>query len=509
MKNISKVFLLLFFSSSVFSQTHTYNEEFQVNTYTTLDQIKPRLTSLSKGGFVVVWQSWSQDSSSYGIYAQIYDNDGLKTGTEFRVNSYTTGYQLDPSVSGLINGNFVICWSSEDQDGSGYGIYCQIFDPSGIKIGNEFRANTYTLNNQTISDICGLNNGRFVICWQSRDQDGSWDGIYAQIYKENGEIFGNEFRVNTYQVNNQEDAAISSSTNGNFLISWTSDNQGEDEHGIFAQIFNGDGQKIGSELHVNTYSTNNQIHSDNCQLNNGNFIICWQTDDLDGSGYGIYGQLFDSTGIKISEEFQINSYTNSNQVFSNVSRLLHGGFVVCWESYMQDGDRDGIFAQSFDSSGVKVGQEFMVNSYTHEYQQHPSVSNLTNGDFVICWDSYGQDGSAGGIFGKLFPEVVTTVNDNLLFSSFFSLFQNYPNPFNPTTKIKFTIPANVGTSRDLSLRIYDALGNEITTLVNEHKPPGTYEVEFSANDFSLTSGIYFYKLTVGQFSDTRKMLLIK
>jgi hypothetical protein len=176
---------------------------------------------------------------------------------------------------------------------------------------------------------------------------------------------------------------------------------------------------------------------------------------------------------------------------------------------MQDGDRDGIFAQSFDSSGVKVGQEFMVNSYTHEYQQHPSVSNLTNGDFVICWDSYGQDGSAGGIFGKLFPEVVTTVNDNLLFSSFFSLFQNYPNPFNPTTKIKFTIPANVGTSRDLSLRIYDALGNEITTLVNEHKPPGTYEVEFSANDFSLTSGIYFYKLTVGQFSDTRKMLLIK
>ena len=53
------------------------------------------------------------------------------------------------------------------------------------------------------------------------------------------------------------------------------------------------------------------------------------------------------------------------------------------------------------------------------------------------------------------------------------------------------------------------MGNEITTLVNEHKPPGAYEVEFSADDFSLTSGIYFYKLTVGQFSDTRKMLLIK
>ena len=61
----------------------------------------------------------------------------------------------------------------------------------------------------------------------------------------------------------------------------------------------------------------------------------------------------------------------------------------------------------------------------------------------------------------------------------------------------------------VQLKVYDILGNEITTLVNEQKPPGTYEVEFSADEFGLTSGIYFYKLTVGQFSDTRKMLLIK
>ncbi len=90
----------------------------------------------------------------------------------------------------------------------------------------------------------------------------------------------------------------------------------------------------------------------------------------------------------------------------------------------------------------------------------------------------------------------------------FSLSQNYPNPFNPTTKIKYTIPA-VGTGNTLSvqLKVYDILGNEIAILVNEEKPAGTYEVEFGAKN--LPSGMYFYKLTVGNNSEIKKMMLLK
>ncbi len=88
----------------------------------------------------------------------------------------------------------------------------------------------------------------------------------------------------------------------------------------------------------------------------------------------------------------------------------------------------------------------------------------------------------------------------------FSLSQNYPNPFNPTTKIKFTVP-NVVTSRDLSLRVYDILGNEIATLLDEQKQSGTYEVEFNAT--GLSSGIYFYRLTAGNASITKQMMLVK
>jgi len=100
----------------------------------------------------------------------------------------------------------------------------------------------------------------------------------------------------------------------------------------------------------------------------------------------------------------------------------------------------------------------------------------------------------------------------------FSLSQNYPNPFNPSTKIKFEVPDQSAVSgrnetRLVTLKVYDVLGNEIATLVNEEKQPGTYEVEFNvvgtSRDLSLPSGIYFYQLKAGDYVKTRKMILLK
>ncbi len=92
----------------------------------------------------------------------------------------------------------------------------------------------------------------------------------------------------------------------------------------------------------------------------------------------------------------------------------------------------------------------------------------------------------------------------------FYLEQNYPNPFNPSTKIKYTIPSVTLSEVEgslVTLKVYDILGNEIATLVNEEKPAGSYEVEFDAT--GLTSGVYFYKLQSNDFSDTKKMILIR
>ena len=90
----------------------------------------------------------------------------------------------------------------------------------------------------------------------------------------------------------------------------------------------------------------------------------------------------------------------------------------------------------------------------------------------------------------------------------FSLSQNYPNPFNPATKIRFSLPLpSKGGVQKVKLMIYDILGSEITTLVNEQLQPGTYEIEWDATNYP--SGVYYYKLVTSDYIETRKMVLIK
>lgn len=109
--------------------------------------------------------------------------------------------------------------------------------------------------------------------------------------------------------------------------------------------------------------------------------------------------------------------------------------------------------------------------------------------------------------------VTVDVNDEAFAPHKFVLEQNYPNPFNPTTTIRYSVPGNVETRHGVSLRVYDVLGNEVATLVNEEKPAGIYEVDFSIGSFgnasNLSSGIYYYRLQAGAFNDTKKMILIK
>ena len=109
----------------------------------------------------------------------------------------------------------------------------------------------------------------------------------------------------------------------------------------------------------------------------------------------------------------------------------------------------------------------------------------------------------------------SSVQQNKIYFPGFDLSQNYPNPFNPTTTIKYSIPS-VGAEHvqplHVLLKVYDLLGREVATLVNEEKPPGNYEVTFSVETRrgeSLPTGVYFYRLTAGSYSETKKMVLIK
>jgi hypothetical protein len=115
--------------------------------------------------------------------------------------------------------------------------------------------------------------------------------------------------------------------------------------------------------------------------------------------------------------------------------------------------------------------------------------------------------------GVIIVQNPVSVDDGELVADKFELMQNYPNPFNPSTNIGFRI----SDRGFVSLKVYNILGDEVATLVNEEKQSGVYEVVFSAKGgsasgrdaYSLSSGIYFYKLQAGSFVETKKMILLR
>jgi len=108
-----------------------------------------------------------------------------------------------------------------------------------------------------------------------------------------------------------------------------------------------------------------------------------------------------------------------------------------------------------------------------------------------------------GMVGSIIASLPTGVKNKNILAASFSLGQNYPDPFNPGTKIKYSVPYIT----HVLLKVYDLLGNEVGTLVNEEKPAGNYEITWNAAD--LSGGVYFYQMKAGNFIQTKKMILLK
>ncbi len=189
------------------------------------------------GDFVVAWMSNGQDGSGYGIYAQRYTAAGVAVGSEFRVNTFTTGAQRLPSVALDADGDFVVAWQSAAQDGSGYGIYAKRYTAAGAVIGAEFRVNTFTTGAQINPSVAVDADGDFVVAWQSNGQDGSGYGVYAQRYTPAGAAVGMEFLVNTYTSSGQITPSVSMDAGGDFVVAWASFGQDLSNYGVYAQRY--------------------------------------------------------------------------------------------------------------------------------------------------------------------------------------------------------------------------------------------------------------------------------
>ena len=334
-------------------------------------------------------------------------------GGEFQVNTYTTGDQDFPAVAINSDGTFVIAWQSYGQDGSKDGIFAQVFDAGGAKDGSEFALNTHTTDSQRRPAIAGGPPGKFVVVWQSYYQDGSFVGVFGRLISGNTPS-GAEFQVNTYTTDDQGYPAAAMAGDGSFVVVWHSDDP--NRKGIFGQRFAANATPIGGEFEVFSTTGTAPLTPSIAMDTSGNFVVVW-VDFLDGSGSGVGGQRFDASGAKVGPAFPINTHTTGDQKGAQVAMGRHGDFVVVWSDYAgEDGDHSGVFGQRFNASAEKVGSEFQVNSHTQYYQDNASVAMESSGGFVVTWND-DASGTAFGVEGQRFDRTGAEVGPEFKISA--------------------------------------------------------------------------------------------
>lgn len=329
--------------------------EFGVNSYTTGGQRYPSIAMDATGDFVVAWQSTGQDGSSYGVYGQRYNAAGVAQGPEFRVNSYTTGNQGGPSVAMDADGDFIVAWTSYGQGANPSGIYAQRYAAQGVPQGGEFRVSAATSAYQALGSVAMDADGDFVVTWSSREQNAYADGVYARRFDAAGVPRGAEFRVDSFTTDYQIELSVAMDADGDFVVTWThatfDPGSGWVAIDVYARRYGGEGIPQGGQSRVNTFTSNRQGFSTLAMNADGDLVIAWQSRGQDGQDYGVYAQRYDAAGLPQGDEFRVNTFTMRDQYSPEVALSAAGDFVVIWGGLYDSGGRGGVLAQRFTTFG--------------------------------------------------------------------------------------------------------------------------------------------------------------
>lgn len=375
-----------------------WQDEVVVNTTTTGIQWDPSTAMDAAGNYVVIWDG-NGNGDSRGVYAQRFNAGGDPVGEEFRVNIYTTGLQQYANVAMSADGGFVVTWQSENQDGSGSGIYARRYDSAGAPQGGEFRINTYTIGAQSDPSISMNDSGAFIVTWVS-SQDGSGTGIMGRRYDAAGMPIGGEFIVNGNASGNQSSPSAGIQSNGDFTVTWSSEFYDGSQQGIYARQFRADGTYYSSDFRVNTYTTGNQRAPSLAMNAGGSFVIAWASDGQDGSGEGIYAQRYDSSGQRLGAEFRANSSTFENQWLPETAIDSKGNFVIFWwES--DGGSTYDLALNEYSNDGTVQHYNRFVNDSPSDTQPFHDIAMNGSGAFIVAWMTDSEDGDSYSIAARL------------------------------------------------------------------------------------------------------------
>jgi hypothetical protein len=359
------------------------------------DQVLPSL-SLSPTTGVIAWQDSMVDKRDSGIGGSML-GASFGAGPIFCANKTATGNQVNAKVQLLANGNIIFVWQSSVAGTPDiYARLTKAATPETPNIYNtnfgtiDLRVNTYTKDQQIDPAVAALPDGSAILTWSSYGQDGSMWGVYAR--KLSGKGVGSpatEFRVNQYTQYNQRKPAVAALANGNYVISWISEQERfYNSVDVYARVFTAAGAPVTDEISVNS-STNICDTPDVAALNDGGFTVVWAQKDLANptNSWDVWGRAFNAAGSPEVPDFRINTYLFGDQYRPKIAAGPSGSMVV-WTSMGQDGSREGVFGRFLQGGTAVSGSELLVNTTTISQQLHPAIAWNGVNNFLVVWTSF-------------------------------------------------------------------------------------------------------------------------
>ncbi len=345
--------------------------------------------AVSEAAGTLVTYSGRGAATRESIFLRRYDSAG-EAQDVVRASETTRGSRSDAVVAANATGSSVVVWHGQGP-GDKHGIFMQRFNAAGDFVGDETLVNETTAGTQFDPDVAMAADGSFVVTWSGPTADDP-SGILARRFDSDGVAEGSEVQVNTTTAGHQTESSIGMSSAGSYVIIWTSEGQDGDSRGIFGQRFNSAGETQGDEFQVNTETAGPQQESSVAMQSDGTFMAVWSSFDRADDRWSIVGQRFDATGTALGDEITVNTTTAGQHRHPQVGGTF-GSYLVTWQLNLSDGSGWEVLAQEFDSSGARVGTEITVNAApagtNSGHQQHPAVGFSAAGQGAVVWSGHG------------------------------------------------------------------------------------------------------------------------
>lgn len=394
-KSKFSIFLVLVFVFPLFGS------EFQVNTRTSLDQTDAAVSIDPNGNFIVVWSSYySYADKSNEIRGRRFaaDNSPIDAN-EFEINAIQSGNQSEPSVATDAEGNFIVAWQGPDlleqnQDD----IFARWFDVNGLPLGDEFRVNDNTENNQEFPKLAINDSNMLAVVWESENAglEPNTSQICCKLYDANGISDGNEFQVNIQPDCYYPDVTID--PNGNFIVVWLEGKR--PNFSIMARLFDPNGIAKTESIAVNTRDLSSFTQPAIAMDPAGCFLVAWDGDPNLAGMDDIHARIFEPNGAPLCEQFIVNTTLENAQQNPQVAMNDLGQFIIVWDSEIDPNanERD-IYGRRFDRDGKPIGNEFCLNSCVEGDQKYPAIAMEEDGRFVTVWQSIDPNSSRYDVYG--------------------------------------------------------------------------------------------------------------